>query len=229
MKYLIVLVALLAAGCGGSTTAPTPAPIVPAPTPTPPPVVSMITVSACPEAVPGLDLGFYREIGCNAFDLPLQAVRRWASAPKLYLRTVDEAGAPIDAVTLDTVQNAMIAAAPQLTAGHLAVSVERGPRSMEGQSGYVTVKFPVVDSGTVCGHAPVAVDGGWIELNYKVPSCSCFGVFRKQIAAHELGHALGYWHTDGPHDLMAGAAVAEFACEAVLSAREQQAVAYQYR
>src|SRR3954465_12683825 len=119
MKSLIVLVALFAAGCGGSSPT-APAPITPnptpTPTPTPPPVVSMITVSACPDAVPGLDLGFYREIGCNAFDLPLTSVRRWNVAPKLYLRTVDEAGAPIDAVTLDTVQNAMIASAPVLTA-----------------------------------------------------------------------------------------------------------------
>lgn len=229
MRYLILLVALVAAGCGGSTTSaptPTPTPIVPAPIPTPSPIFT-VQSSACPDATSGVEIGFYRQIGCNAFDGPLQPVRRWMVAPRLYIRTVDEAGAAVDAVTLETVQNAMIAMAPTLTAGRLNVSVERGASSREGQSGWITVKWPTVETGSVCGRAQVAVDGGSIELNYRAPSCRCFGVFRQNSAAHELGHALGYWHTDNPHDLMASQG--EFACDATLSARELQAVAYHYR
>jgi hypothetical protein len=44
-------------------------------------------------------------------------------------------------LTLDTVQSAMQSIAPQLT-GHLAVTVERGPDTHQGQSGYITVKWP---------------------------------------------------------------------------------------
>jgi hypothetical protein len=62
-------------------------------------------------------------------------------APKLYIRTVDEAGAPVDSVTLDTVQNAMQAIAPSLTGGKFGVSIERGPETRQGISGYVTVKW----------------------------------------------------------------------------------------
>lgn len=229
MKSLIVLVALLTAGCGGSSpTAPAPVTPVPTPAPTPtPPPVSMISVSACPDAVPGMDLGFYRQIGCNGFDLPLQSVRRWNVAPKLYIRTVDEAGAAIDAVTLDTAQNAMIETAPRLTAGRLTVSVERGTGTREGSSGWVTVKWPAADTGAACGRAQVATDGGWIELNYKASGCQCFGTLRPRTAAHEFGHALGYWHTDGPSDLMAGQP--EFACATTPTARELAAAAFQYR
>src|SRR4051812_13511093 len=119
MKSLLVLVALLTVGCGSSSpTAPAPVtPPTPTPSPTPTPVVSLITVSACPTAVPGMDLDFYQQIGCNAFDLPMFAVKRWAFAPKLYIRTVDEAGVAIDQVTLDTVAGAMSATASSWAGG----------------------------------------------------------------------------------------------------------------
>lgn len=230
MRRLIVLVALFAVGCGSSSpTAPTPVtPVVVVPPVTPPVVpVGMITVSGCPDAVPGVDLAFYRQIGCNGFDLPLQSVRRWAFAPKLYIRTIDDAGAPIDQVTLDTVQNAMTEAAPHLTAGKFQIAVDRGSGSREGVSGWITVKWPATVPD-FCGRSQVAVDGGWIELNYKVGFCSCGGSsIRARTARHELGHAIGLWHTDSPSDLMSGQSVT--GCDAGLSARELQAVAYQYR
>lgn len=229
MKRLIVLAALFAVGCG-SSTAPTPVtPPVVVPPVVVPPVVQMISVSPCPTSTPGVELGFYLEIGCNSFDGPLQPDRKWNVSPKVYLKTVDEAGAAIDSVTLDTVQNAMISAAPALTAGKLSISVERGTASREGVSGWVTVKWPVtVVSGLTCGRSQVAIDGGWIELNYLAPACACNGsAIRNRIAKHELGHALGYWHTDNQADLMNGQQVT--ACDASLSARELQAVAYKYR
>lgn len=230
LKFTPILLALFVTACSGnSPTAPTPPPVVVPPVVPPPPVVSVITVSACPDATPGLDLGFYRQMGCNAFDLPLQGVRRWAVAPKLYLRTVDEAGAPIDAVTLDTVQNAMIETATQWSAGRFALTIERGTASREGQTGWVTVKWPATaDAAPACGRGQVAIDGGWIELNYKVTSCGCNGsAMRPRTARHELGHAFGYWHTDNTTDLMSGLTTS--GCDAGLSARELQAVAFQYR
>lgn len=231
MRRLLVLIALLSAGCGSSSTGPTP--VVPVPTPTPvPPVPPMVTIQTigCPDATGGLDLGFYREIGCNGFDLPLQPVRRWMIAPRLYIRTVDEAGAAVDSVTLDTVQNAMQSVASSWTAGRFGLaSIDRGTESREGQTGWITVKWPATaDAAPACGRSQVAVDGGWIELNYKVAACACNGsAVRPRTARHELGHALGYWHTDSPGDLMSGIQVA--GCDAQPSARELAAAAYQYR
>jgi hypothetical protein len=230
-RRLIVLLALvqICAACSGksSPTAPSTPPVTTPPTTTPPPAVSNITVTPCPSSVTGVDLAFYQQIGCNAFDGPMQSVRRWMVAPRLYIRTIDEAGAPIDAVTLDTVQNAMTGIASQLTGGKFGLaSVERGSETREGLSGYVTVKWgTAIDR---CGFADVAVDGGVIQFNPQRPTCACNGskIFARS-AAHELGHAFGYWHTSQQGDLMFGSTPAT--CEPSLSAREQQAIAYQYR
>jgi hypothetical protein len=231
MRAVIVVLALLCAACGSSSPTapapPTPTP-TPVPTPTPPPIAT-IQVSACPDAVPGMDLGFYKQIGCNAFDTPLQPVRRWTIAPKVYLKTVDEAGAPIDTLTLDTVQNAMIETAMAWTGNHFGLEgVLRGTDTREGVSGWITVKWPAT-AQSFCGLSDVAVNGGTIELNNKTASCGCNGSrVRPHTARHELGHALGYWHTDNTADVMSNVGVTK-PCDQQPSARELQAAAYQYR
>jgi hypothetical protein len=226
----ILALCILTAACSGSPTAPAPTPVQPAPTPQP--VQSMISASACPTALVfgfALDLGFYQQIACNAFEGPLVATRRWTQAPKLYIRTVDESGSPIDAVTLQTVESAMVGIAPSLTGGKFGVSVERGTEQRDGVSGWITVRWMTTTQGPACAQSDVAKDGGDIEFDYKVANCSCSGsALKPRTAQHELGHALGYQHTDSADDLMSNVAPVK-PCQQVMSAREQSATAYHYR
>jgi hypothetical protein len=231
--WLAAVLILLVTACGSSPTAPSaPPPVVVVP-PVVPPVVPFVTIqtSPCPTATPGVDLAFYQEIGCNQYDShQLQPVRRWTLALKIYLKTIDEAGAPIDAVTLDTVQTALIEVAPIWTNGRFPLEgVLRGTDSRDGQTGWVTVKWPATAAAGVCGSSAVAIDGGVINLNYKVAFCGCNGsAMRARTARHELGHALGYWHTDSADDLMSGLAIPT-GCDALPSPRERQAAAFHYR
>jgi hypothetical protein len=167
-RRLIVLLALvqICAACSGksSPTAPSTPPDDAPPTTTPPPVVSNISVTACPTSVTVDNLAFYQQIGCNAFDGPMTSVRKWKVAPKLYIRTVDEAGAAIDAVTLDTVQNAMVSTAASLTGGKFGLaSVERGTSTREGVE---RLRNREVGNGnrSVQAARTVAVDGGTIRV-----------------------------------------------------------------
>jgi hypothetical protein len=158
------------------------------------------------------DLAFYRQLVRNGFEAPatLQPLRRWTRTPAFYLKTEDEAGRVIDAYTLAQVEATVRDAVPQWTAGLLGIPVvERGTASREGQSGWITIKFPA-EVATYCGRAQIAVDGGWIELNAHIaPSAN--GACRVPGAdvvpgtvRHEIGHALGRLHTDSPKDLMWG-------------------------
>ncbi len=181
------------------------------------------------------DLAFYRQFARNGLETPnaLEPIRHWTRAPTIYLRTVDEAGHPIDATTLDTTSAALISAASAWTGDQFGLAgLERGTGTKEGVSGYVTVKWPNPPEAGFCGRAQVATDGGWIELD-RGPTCGCQGsLVNPRTVRHELGHALGYWHTDSAADLMfhfsAGSGLGANACDARPSARELAHAHYVY-
>lgn len=180
----------------------------------------------------GFDLSYYRELARDGYELPnaLQPIERWTKAPHVYLKTVDEAGRPIEAATLEPVAAALVDDAAAWTGGRFGIAdVERGTDTREGVSGWITVKWPAAPDPTLCGRAEVATDGGWIELYYLTHGCSCLDSrIAPGIVRHELGHAMGFWHTEYRDDVLYGGGYSDEQCDRHPSARERlhAAVAY---
>jgi hypothetical protein len=154
----------------------------------------------------GFDLNYYRRLVRDTYDFPdiVRTLRRWTQAPVIYLKTVDESGQPMDPATLDAVAAALSDDATAWTGGRFGIAgIQRGTESREGVSGWITVKWPTTTGTTTCGRAQIATDGGWIELDYLTVGCSCQGLrISPGVVRHELGHAMGFFHTNEPDDVM---------------------------
>jgi hypothetical protein len=153
----------------------------------------------------GFDLAFYRQFVRNALDSPnaLEPLRRWTTNPNIYLKTVDEAGALIDGATLGMVERTALAVVPIWTNNRHAVgTIERGTGTRVGMTGWITITWSAhIVKPNKCGRALVAA--GYIELEAHNPRCKVWPwITSASLVRHELGHAMGYWHTDAPSDVM---------------------------
>jgi len=177
----------------------------------------------------GVDLKFYRQFIRNGLDsTALQPIRRWIRAPSVYLRTVDEAGVAIDPATLDATERALTETVPMWTAQRYSAAVVRGTESRAGMSGWITVGWKTDRPTDRCGQTTVAGDIALMEF-FPYGNCRCGGVgpaIYQKLVRHELGHALGFFHTDSPNDVMYGQTSA--GCDALPSARERYHAAIVY-
>lgn len=224
-RIAFVIGALFTIACSGSQTSPTPPPVVvvnPVPPVVPPVVTPPVTPVPNPMlADPRFNLAFYRQFVLNGYEQPgsITSLRRQTQAPRIYLRTIDDVGAPMDALTLEQTAAALESTTGQLTGLFGVAGMERGTDTKQGQPGWITVRWSAVASPeNFCGFAPYA--GDVITLYPRTLGCRCAGgpAVRLKTVRHELGHALGFYHTGDPTDLMFQGGNA---CDRLPSAREQ--------
>lgn len=181
-------------------------------------------------ALAGFDSAYFRAIARNGYEEPdaLQPLRRWTRAPRLYIRTLDDTGRPILPEVLQQVASIAAAVVPQYTNGRFGVAgIEQGTDTRSGQAGWLTIAW-TRDATQFCGSAFVGLEGGTMSLTYDQPGCSCGSQkIRPRTVKHELGHAMGLWHSGQSADLMSGIGVAE--CDRNMTARELQHLDYLYR
>jgi hypothetical protein len=174
----------------------------------------------------GFDATLYRELVRDAFEAPtnLQALRRWTKNLNIFLQSNGT-----DAATVTMVEAVIRDSVPKWTNGTLTVGTfEKGTLSPHlGQLGWLTVQFEPNDPGRpACGQSHIALEGGIVAL-WTTPQCACSGLSVAQTTVrHELGHALGFFHTDQPSDVMFPFLGQ---CDLPISSRELAAAAVAYR
>jgi hypothetical protein len=173
----------------------------------------------------GFDAVFYRAFMQNAFDAPerLEPIRILRGPLRVYLQTHDRTGRAIDDATLDATARTLIDAAPIWSGDTFGViGVTRGAGTREMVPGWITVKWTGDPPAGSCGRSTVGIDGGFIELNVS-GACDCGMGTRvyPRLVRHEFGHAMGYYHTDHPADVMYGRSITSAECDVLPSERER--------
>ena len=193
--------------------------------PTPPAPLGLVSASVL-AASDGFEAAFYRAFLQNGHESPnqLEPVRLLTGPVRLYLRTEDDAGRAIDGVTMETTERALKDSAWIWSGETFGIAeIARGTGTREKVTGWITVKWAANPVSGGCGKSTVGVDGGYMELNAS-GACSCGLATRiyPRLVRHELGHAMGYYHTDDAQDVMSSAPVARAACDALPSERERR-------
>jgi hypothetical protein len=192
----------------------------------PSPMAPTATVTADASLLAGIETQFYRAFVQNGYESPdhLEPIRLLQRPLRVYLRTVDNARGAIDTETLDLTERILNQSAWIWSGDTFGViEVVRGAGTQEKIPGWITVKWSNASSGGACGHSTVGVDGGFIEFNAS-GDCSCGTAARiyPRLIRHELGHAMGYYHTDDAADVMYGRPISSDACDVMPSDRERR-------
>jgi hypothetical protein len=151
---------------------------------------------------------FYRAFVRNAYDAPgqLEPLRRWTSSPRFYVRSVDQNGRAIEPEVMDVVLGTIPDAVRQFTGGRIGVAqIESGVETRPPAAGWIAVNIVRDPSSDACGRSMVGADPGEITLYDDRCGCGSYKI-RGRTVAHEVGHALGFWHVPGTRGVMTGSA-----------------------
>jgi hypothetical protein len=139
------------------------------------------------------DLEFYRQLARNSFEGGMEPLSVLRQAPSFYMEVEGARGlSAAVAAELEAVARRIV---PEMTGGLFQVTRwETGPTPRPRQNGWIVIERR--DLAGACGSAFVGLTAGQIFLDNDT-TCNMQGVM-----AHEIGHALGFWHVGTEGSMM---------------------------
>jgi hypothetical protein len=163
-----------------------------------------VTLDVIRDAGP-FSASFYGQLVRNRYDEPGAAspLLRWTTAPKFYVKAVDQNGKPIEPEVLVVVLDALRRAVPAWSGGTMsAAALETGTDSRPSLTGWINVEIRREPSEKrYCGFAYVGANPGSITLNDDVCSCGSNKI-PGDVTMHEVGHAMGFFHVNDRRSVM---------------------------